>query len=129
MLQALIAFFKAAAPVVAAGATIASTTAAQESARLQREQQALAARKSRRQAIRQIQLQQAQARAVAAGAGALSTSAFQGGQAAGTSQLGTQMGYSTQLSGLSRGIGFQQNRATLMADVAKLGFAARDYMN
>ena len=86
------------------GGTVASVKANREVVNLQKQKTSTEARRSRRQAIRQAQLQQAQARSIAAGAGALGGSALAGGQAALTSQLGTQLGYSTQLSGLSQGI-------------------------
>lgn len=116
-------FLQALSTAAVVAGTVQSVKAGRESVRLQKQKTATETRRSRRQAIRQAQLQQSQARAVAAGAGALGGSALAGGQSALTSQLGTQLGYSTQLSGISQGITEASGRAAEGADLASLGFS------
>jgi hypothetical protein len=69
--------------------------------RKQEEQQKLATRESRRQGIRGAQLARAQAVAGAYASGAEGSSSAIGGIGAIQSQLGQQLGFSTQMSGLS----------------------------
>lgn len=97
--------------VAAVGGTIASISAqrqaqraAQKRADLEKQQQALATRRSRRQAIREAQIKRAQTIATAQSAGGLEGSAIAGGTGSLSSQLGESLGFSSQMSGLSRAI-------------------------
>jgi hypothetical protein len=118
----------AALPVIAAvsGAaavvgTIQSGRERRKAARLSQEQQAVATRRSRRQAIRQTQIRRAQAVASAQAGGSLTGSGAAGGIQGISSQLGSELGFSTQMSGLSAQIGRAQSRAALFGDIAQLG--------
>lgn len=87
--------------------------AARRSAAAQQKQQDVASRRQRRQAIREAQIARAQTVASAQASGATGSSAALGGAGSLGSQLGTEMGYSTQMSGLSRDISrFEQQRAS-----------------
>ena len=83
--------------------------------RAQQRQQSLQARRQQIRAVRQQQIASSQARAAAAGLGGLETSGFRGGQTALQANLGAGLGFSTQMSGLSRNISmFQQKAADAM---------------
>ena len=119
----------AAIPVIAAvsgavgvAATVKSLSAQRKEARLRKQQQEVATRRSRRQAIRQAQITRAQAIATAQGQGALTSSSAQGGIGAIGSQLGEQLGFSTQMSALSRDIGSAASDASLFGSLGQLGF-------
>lgn len=114
-------FLKILGTAALVGGTVASVKAQRESADLQRQQQKVSTRRSRRQSIREAQLRQAQARTLAGAAGALQGSALPGGQSALTSQLGTQLGYSSELSGLSQQINLAESRAATAGDLASIG--------
>ena len=93
-----------------------------------RQQQAQAARQ-RRAAIRQSVLARAQASTVAAATGQTAGTAFQGGMASLTSQLGANLGYGTMMSGLSAEYSRLSDRAALYAgrsqlfeSIANIGF-------
>jgi len=107
--------------VTTVAGTVAQVGQQRKAAALSREQQALATRKSRRQAIRASQIQRAQSVASAQGAGVLQGSGAQGGIGALSSQLGSEFGFSTQMSGLSGDIGRAQSRANTFGSVAGLG--------
>ena len=79
----------------------------QQAAVKQQEQQNLATRRSQRQAIREAQIRRAQAAAAAQGLGASGGSSIAGG----TSQTGSALGFSTQMSGLSSDIAMLGGRA------------------
>lgn len=81
-----------------------SAKAQKESLRLQKEQQAVQTRRSRRSQIREMQIRRASAMAGAEGAGTSTGSGAMGGIGSLGSQLGANMGFSTQMSGLSAGI-------------------------
>lgn len=110
---------------IGAAASVAGTYMSYKSqkkaADLSEKQQALSARRSRRQAIRSAQLQRAQAMASAQGMGAMGSSGAMGGIGSLGSQLGSELGYSTQMSGLSAGITSAQQRAQMWGGVAQLG--------
>ena len=120
----------------AVGGTVVSMQSAQASARAQRQaaqrqirmQQAEAARQ-RRGAIRQSILARAQARTVAAATGQTAGTAFLGGMASLTSQLGANLGYGTMMSGLSAEYSRLSDQAALYAgrsqlfeSIANIGF-------
>lgn len=97
-----------------------------ESTRLQRQQQQVSARRERRQMIRQGQQQAAAARAMAAGTGTLQSSGFFGGQSSLTSQIGTNLGFATQMSGLSQQINTLSDRAQFKSGLSSLAMTAYD---
>lgn len=105
----------------AVAGTVQANKARKEQARLQGQQQALQARRSRRQAIRQTQLARAQAIASAQSAGGLGGSGASGGIGSLSSQLGTGLGYSTQMSGLSKGISAASLSESRASGIANIG--------
>jgi len=114
-------------PVISAVATVASVVQGQRAASAQRRatetqmrQQEVQARASRRRSIRAAQVQRAQTLASAQGLGATGSSAVAGGISSLSSQLGTSLGFQTQMSGLSRDIStfsMQADRATGQAQL------------
>ena len=101
------------------GATIAAVSgqakAQKQITEQQQQQQKLQVQQQRRQAIRQAQLQRAQASVAAQAYGAGGSSAIGGGISSLGSQLGGQLGFSSQMSGISRNI------TALQGDYAKWG--------
>lgn len=85
------------------------------------QQQQIATRRSRRQAIRQAQIARAQAIASASAQGATGSSASLGGVSALGSQLGSGLGYSTQMSALSGDITRYTSRAQTGQAIAGIG--------
>lgn len=76
----------------------------------------LSARRSRIRALRESQILRARTLATAEGAGAVGGSAVAGGVSALGSQLGSALGYQTQLTGINRNISvLSQNAADLTA--------------
>lgn len=114
-----------AALVVGAVASVAGTVmsyqAQKKSAAAQEKQQQVASRHSRREAIRGAQLARAQSVAIASSQGATGSSAALGGAGSVGSQLGSGLGYSTQMSGLSREITKYSAQAQRGADLASIG--------
>lgn len=96
--------------------------AAQAAAERQERAQQLQARRQRRAAIRQNILASARARASAQSAGTATSSGLQGGVGAGRSQLGAELGFGTQMSGLSSEISAFQGQAQKYKDISDLGF-------
>lgn len=86
-----------------------------------REQQQIGSRRSRRQAIREAQIRRAQTLAVAGGAGGLTGSAVAGGIGSLGSQLASNFGYSSQMSGLSSLINMGQQQAGFGQGLQALG--------
>ena len=98
-------------------------------ARVQARQQQAQAARERRGAIRQSILARAQARTVAAATGQTAGTAFLGGMASLTSQLGANLGYGTMMSGLSAEYSRLSDQAALYAgrsqlfeSIANIGF-------
>jgi len=91
--------------------------------RAQQRQQELQARRQRIRAVRQQQIAASQARASSAGLGGLETSGFRGGQSALQSNLGAGLGFSTEMSGLSRNISMFQQKAANAMGLAGIGQA------
>ena len=89
----------------------------------QQRQQEVSARRDRTRAVRQQQIAASQARASAAGLGGLETSGFRGGQSALQSNLGAGLGFSTEMSGLSRNISMFQQKAANAMGLANMGQA------
>jgi len=107
------------------GGVVASNKAgraAQAAALRQERAQQLQARRQRRAAIRQNILASARARASAQSAGTATSSGLQGGVGAGRSQLGAELGFGTQMSGLSSEISAFQGQAQKYKDISDLGF-------
>lgn len=101
--------------------TIKSARAQKRSLALQKKQQEVETRRSRRQAIREMQIRRATAVASAGGAGAATGSGAQGGIGSLSSQLGEGLGYSTQMSGLSSQINAAERSAISGQTLAGLG--------
>ena len=91
--------------------------------RAQQRQQELQSRRQRIRAVRQQQIAASQARAAAAGLGGLETSGFRGGQSALQSNLGAGLGFSSEMSGLSRNISMFQQKAANAMGLAGIGQA------
>ena len=91
--------------------------------RAQQRQQEVSARRDRIRAVRQQQIAASQARASSAGLGGLETSGFRGGQTALQSNLGAGLGFSTEMSGLSRNISMFQQKAANAMGLAGIGQA------
>ena len=89
-------------------------------ARVQARQQQAEAARQRRGAIRQSILARAQARTVAAATGQTAGTAFLGGMASLTSQLGANLGYGTMMSGLSAQYTRLSDQAALYAGRSQL---------
>lgn len=98
-----------------------SRRAQEETARLKQQQQELASRRSQRKAIREAQLVRAQAIASAQGSGTLQGSGAAGGIGSISSQLGTELGFASQMTGLSRDITQSQINASNAAGRADFG--------
>ena len=89
----------------------------------QQKQQQVAARRSRTQALRQAQIAQSQARASGAGVGVAETSGLRGGLRANQSRRDEGIGFSTEMSGLSRNISMFQQKAANAMGLAGIGQA------
>ena len=108
-------------PVIMAVSSVASVAmqaraagAQRRAAETQQRQQEVQALASRRRSMRAAQVQRATTLATAQGAGAIGSSAVAGGLSSLSSQLGSSVGFQTQMSGLSRdisGFNMQANRA------------------
>jgi hypothetical protein len=119
--------------VVAAGAvagvagTIKAGKAAKESARLQQRAQNLQAKRQRRAAIRSNMIASSKARASAEASGVAQSSGLQGAVGSGRSQLSSEVGFGTQMSGLSSQItelGIKQAR---YSQISQLGFGVMNF--
>lgn len=111
--------------VLSAVATVAGTVQnvreQRKASRLSQRQQEVIARRERRQTQRAAQIQRAQAVATAAGTGSLESSSAAGGIGSISSQVGEQIGFANQVSGLSRQINSAQASAQRGSGLAKLG--------
>jgi hypothetical protein len=119
--------------VVAAGAvagvvgSVKAGNAAKKSARLQQRAQDLQQKRQRRAAIRSNMIASSRARASAQASGVVQSSGLQGAVGSGRSQLGSELGFGTQMSGLSGQItelGIKEARAN---QLASLGFSAMNF--
>ena len=104
--------------------TVQAGKAARKSARAQQQAQELQSKRQRRAAIRSNILASARAKASAQAAGTAQSSGLSGAVGAGRSQLGAELGFGTQMSGLSANISKFNMQAQTYGDIAKLGFAA-----
>lgn len=98
-----------------------------ESLELQKQQQQLATRRSRRRAIREAQIARAQAVSAGANYGGLFGSSLAGGLSSLGSQVGAELGFSTQMSGLSRDINAAEQKSLDYQSKA-MGYAAEASM-
>lgn len=92
-------------------------------------QQELVAARDRRQAIREAQIRRAQGMSSAQAMGVAGSSVSGGGAASIGSQLGSTLGFSSQMSGLSANITRLSSQASMYGDIAGLaagGFNALD---
>jgi len=116
------------AAVVGATAAVAGTAVSikqgQEASKAQARQQGLSARRSQRQAIREAQIRRAQSQVQAGAMGVTGGSGLAGGQASLSSQLGGNLGFAGQMSGLNQQITMAQSRAQTAGDIAGLGMQA-----
>lgn len=119
--------------VVAAGAvagvvgTVKAGNAAKKSVRLQQRAQDLQQKRQRRSAIRANMIASSRARASAQAAGVSQSSGLQGAVGAGRSQLSSEFGFGTQMSGLSAQVtdlGIKQQK---YKQIAGLGFGAMNF--
>ena len=101
--------------------TIQAGKAQKRSAAAQRQQQQLQSRRSQRQAVREAQIRRAQGQVQAGALGVTGGSGLAGGQASLSSQLGGNLGFAGQMSGLSQEISMQQSRAQTAGAIAGLG--------
>ena len=114
--------------IIVAGATagvvgsVNASNAAKKAAQSQQKAQQVQAKRQRRSAIRSNILASARARASAQSAGTAQSSGLAGGVGAGRSQLGAELGFGTQMSGLSSEISMFQTQAQRSSDIAGLGF-------
>ena len=112
---------------VGVAGTIQASNAAKKSARLQQRAQDLQQKRQRRAAIRSNMISSARARASAEAYGVAQSSGLQGAVGAGRSQLGAELGFGTQMSGLSGQItelGIKEQRAS---QIAGLGFSTMKF--
>lgn len=113
------------AAVIGAVASVAGTVVSyknqKKAAKAAQKQQDLATTRSNRQSIREAQLQRAQAIAAGASMGALGGSALAGGLGSLGSQLGSGLGFSSQMSNLSADIEKFQSRAATWGAIASMG--------
>lgn len=107
--------------VTSVAGTVMSYNAQRKAAKASQRQQDLATSRSNRQAIREAQLRRAQAMNAAAQMGALSGSAVEGGVGGLSSQLGSGLGFSSQMSGISADIAKYSQRANTWSAVASIG--------
>ena len=112
------------AAVASVAGTAVSIKQGQEASAAQRRQQGLSARRSQRQAIREAQIRRAQSQVQAGAMGVTGGSGLAGGQASLSSQLGGNLGFAGQMSGLSQEITMAQSRAQTAGAVAGLGMQA-----
>ena len=116
----------AAAAVTTAAATVYGTVQQKKAASAQQRQQKMEAERTQRAALRETQIRRAQAMAQAQAMGAVGGSGVSGGIGSLSSQYGSALGYSGQMSGLSQQITMANYRANLyggIADIAGSGFS------
>lgn len=112
---------------VGVAGTVASGIAAKKSARLQQRAQELQQKRQRRAAIRSNMIATARAKASAQATGVAQSSGLQGAIGSGRSQLGSELGFGTQMSGLSGQISELGMRQQSASQIASLGFGAMNF--
>jgi len=113
--------------ILGAVAQVASMSAQNKANKAAQRQQAVKASFERRQAVRQTQIQRAQMQASGEAMGGQGGSALAGGIASLSSQLGTNLGYGTEMSGISRQINMYNARASMWSGIAGLADGLSDY--
>ncbi len=98
--------------------------AAKASARLQQRSQDLQQKRQRRAAIRSNMIASSKARASAQASGVAQSSGLQGAVGSGRSQLGSELGFGTQMSGLSSQITELGIKQAKYGMISQLGFSA-----
>jgi hypothetical protein len=114
---------------VAVAGTAKSISLQKKAAATSQRQQELVSARDRRQAIREAQIRRAQGLASAQALGVVGSSLTGGGSASIGSQLGSTLGFSSQMSGLSSRITRLSSQASMYGDIAGLaagGFNALD---
>jgi len=111
----------AVAAVVGAVSSVRSANAQKKAGEAAQKQQEIQSSASRRAAIREMQIKRAQTVASAQAAGVVGGSGVSGGLSSLGSQVGANLGYSSQMSGLSREISMYNMQAQKYSDIA--GFA------
>ena len=114
----------AVAAVVGAVATVKSYQAQKKAGQAAQKQQDVQSSASRRAAIREMQIKRAQTLASTLGAGVSGGSGVAGGLSSLSSQTGANLGYSSQLSGLSREISMYNMQSQTYGAVAGLAGTA-----
>lgn len=120
-------FLLAAGAVANVVGTVGSFQAQRKASAAQARQEALASRRSRRQAIREFQIRRAQAVSTAEGTGAFGSSGMAGGIGSLSSQLGAESGFSSSMTQLSNIISRNLTRASTFGALAQVGGAAMNY--
>lgn len=113
--------------VLSVGGTVGAISAQNRAARLQQRQEQLTTQRNRRQAIREFQIQRAQATAGAVASGAGGGSGMAGGIGGLSSQLGSDLGFGTQMSGLSSNINRASRAANFYSGLATVGGGLFNY--
>lgn len=107
---------------LAAGGLFIQQQSAKKAASAQRKQQEIATRQSRRAAIRERVIRSAEVTAAANAYGSSTSSGFEGNIGSLGSQLGSGLGFSTQMSGLSSQISSAQSRMQTGSALSGFGF-------
>tara|TARA_R110000822_G_scaffold95077_4_gene217657 strand:- start:507 stop:998 length:492 start_codon:yes stop_codon:yes gene_type:complete len=110
------------ASAIAVDQTIKSGKAQKRAAQAQVKSQQTQARRQRRAAIRQNILATARSRADAESAGTAQSSGLTGAVGSGRSQLGSELGFGSQISGLNSQISMFQTEAQTASALAGVGF-------
>ena len=113
--------------VVSVAGTAKSLAAQRKASNAAQKQQELQVARQRRQGIREAILKRSQAQASAQGLGAGSSSGAFGGIGAIGSQLGSNLGYGTQQTALSRIQTVQGQKAATWGAVADIGMTAFNF--
>lgn len=113
--------------VASVAGTVNSIKQQNKAAKAQEQQQQVSNRRSQIQAIRESQLKRASMMASAATQGALDSSPVAGGSSGLDSQLGSGLGFSSQVSNLSKDISKAQSAANTWQGIAQLGAGLYQY--
>jgi hypothetical protein len=105
---------------VAAAGTAKSISLQKKAAAASNRQQELVAARDRRQAIREAQIRRAQGLASSQAMGVGGSSLTGGGSSSIGSQVGSTLGFSSQMSGLSSNITRLSSKASMYGDIAGL---------
>ena len=106
---------------------VATYNTQKKQAATQQKAQDLQTRRQRRAAVRSNILASSRARATAQATGVSQSSGLSGGLGSARSNFGSELGYGTQMSGLSQQASELGQRASVYSDVSKLGFGAMNF--